>query len=137
MFNNVIHNAIIKYKSENITPDQIDNNENFDMHEKEVLNIIFEPTFNECWIYLSDELILNQLTDEKHPMALNNFYERFLLSSDYIDGIDYKQIDSNSDLVKMSNYISAKYQSNCNNFNYLKTHYVITGSTYKDLLHLY
>ena len=65
MFNNVIHNAIIKYKSENITPDQIDNNENFDMHEKEVLNIIFAPTFNECWIYLSDELILNQLTDEK------------------------------------------------------------------------
>ena len=65
-----------------------------------MLAMFWKPAFNGGWIYLSDEIILEQMTNENSKDALQNFYNRVLMTDDYVEGIDYKKISKDDELVK-------------------------------------
>ncbi len=72
---------------------------NFTDEEIKMINLYWHPTFNGSWIYLSDEMILEYLTNETKKDALRHFYDRILLAS-YEEGIDYKEVLAEHELVK-------------------------------------
>lgn len=110
----------------------------FTANEKYMLKLFWESTFNESMIYLSDELILNHLTDETERMAITNFIKRILIPN-FKEGGNYKVIDKNHDLVKKynansgsSNLMNQKNQSKITT----KRYFAVTGETFKELLML-
>ena len=53
----------------------------------------------ERWIYLDDDTILTQLTNEKSKNALGNFFK--ILKAEYKENVDYKKIKANDELIKI------------------------------------
>jgi hypothetical protein len=124
---------LVKYDYAELTHTQLADVIGFSDDEKNMLNIFWEPTFNSGWIYLSDKMIKDQMTNEKGKDALYNFYKRSLISGDYEENVDYKQITKYHDLVKLYENSLSSNMTNRNSSNN-KKYYAITGDTYKDLL---
>jgi hypothetical protein len=72
---------------------------NFTPKEISMLKLFWNPCFNSTWIYLSDEIILNFLTNSKTEDAVNNFIRQVLIPN-YENELDYLQADSNHEVVK-------------------------------------
>jgi len=106
---------------------------NFTDKEIEMLKMFWEPCFNSSWIYLSDELISNYLTDETGKNYIYHFYERILFPN-CEKNVDYKEVDKNHDLVKFG---SPKIRSDENKTKrqpHNKKYYIVTGECLKTLL---
>ena len=95
-----IQDALTKYNYSEISNQQLAEYLDFTEDDLRRLNMFWEPCFNNSWIYLNDEIILGELTNEKGNCALAHFFERVLISEDYKIDIDYKKIDKNDELVK-------------------------------------
>jgi phage anti-repressor protein len=128
-----VSETLVKYDYAELTHNQLADVMGFSEEEKTMLNIFWEPTFNSGWIYLSDEMIKEQMTNEKSACAIPNFYNRVLISDDYEENIDYKKITKDHDLVKSYENFYYSKLNNRNSSN-RKKYYAITGDTYKDLL---
>ena len=50
----------------------------FNEEEIRMISLYWNPVFNGSWIYLSDEMILEYLTNETKKNAISHFYERIL-----------------------------------------------------------
>lgn len=72
---------------------------NFTPKEISMLKLFWNPCFNSTWIYLSDEIILNFLTNEVNKDAINHFIRQVLISN-YENEIDYLQVDKNHEIIK-------------------------------------
>lgn len=108
---------------------------NFTPKEISMLKLFWNPCFNSTWIYLSDEIILNFLTNEINKDAVNHFNTR-VLTSNYENEVDYLQVDKNHDLVKSCslNLVNGKSHSpNLANGN-RKKYYIVSGECFKNLL---
>ena len=68
---------------------------NFTPKEISMLKLFWNPCFNSTWIYLSDEIILNFLTNSKTEDAVNNFIRKVLITNNEKE-IDYLQVDKNA-----------------------------------------
>ena len=79
------------------------------------------------WIYLSDEIILGGLTNEKGNNALQNFYSR-CLTENYKKDIDYKKINKNDELVTRYPSKTNKITSN------RKLYYAVTKEIYDKIM---
>lgn len=128
-----VNEILVKYDYNEITHNQLADIMGFSDNEKNMLNIFWEPAFNSEWIYLSDKIIKEQLINEKGKDALYNFYKRVLISDDYEENVDYKQINKDHDLVKSYENFYSSFLTNRKSSN-RKKYYAITGDTYKDLL---
>ena len=53
------------------------------------------------WIYLNDEIILEQMTNETNKDSIPHFYKRVLRTNNYIEEVDYKKISKDDELVKI------------------------------------
>jgi hypothetical protein len=107
-----------------------------DFNEDEInkLKLLWLPVYSEGWIYLSDEIILTQMTNEKGKNTIEHFVNRKLLECyDYKENIDYKNITKNDDLIKIYESFYSPNLSNRKTSN-RKKYYAITGDTYEDLL---
>ena len=78
------------------------------------------------WIYLSDEIILGELTNDIGIYTLKNFYKVVLFK--YKINIDYKKIDKNDELVTQRPGKTNKITSN------RKLYYAVTKEIYDKLL---
>ena len=131
-----IQDALVKLEYKEPDIDQLAILHNFTSDEQKMIKMFWEPAFNQGWLYLSDEIILEQMTNEKGRMALTDFYNRVLLAEDYIENIDYKKIKKDDELIKKyeefgsANLLNQKNKSK----QTTKKYYAITGETYKDLL---
>ena len=103
---NIISLALEHTKDRALTEYEFAKLMNFTEKEVDMLKVYWNPIFNDSWIYLSDELILGNLTNETKKNAIINFYDRILLKGDFQLGIDYKEISPSDELVK---YRSPKY----------------------------
>jgi hypothetical protein len=81
--------------------------EGFNENEIEMLKVFWNPCFNSEWIYLSDEVILEFLTNEKSETSISNFYRRILIPN-YRTEIDYKEVNIQNEVVK--SYLSKNYK---------------------------
>jgi len=133
MVDNTVEAALVKYEYSEVSNQQLAEYMGFSSDEQRMLTMFWEPAFNGNWIYLSDEIILEQMTNKLGKDVLIHFYKRVLLTDDYIENVDYKKIKRDDKLVKeyekfYSPNLAKRKTSN------RKTYYAITGDVYKDLL---
>jgi hypothetical protein len=104
----------------------------FNDNEVKMLTMFWNPIFNQSWIYLSDEMILKYLTNETKKDAITDFYRRILIPT-YQEGIDYKEVSIENELVKSCS-------ANLPNKNskvkpaHNKKYYIVSGEAYKCML---
>ena len=131
-----INDMLKKYNYKEVSNKQLAEHLNFTEEEQKMIQMFWEPAFNGSWIYLNDEIILGQLTKETGKDALQNFYRRVLLTEDYKENVEYKQINKDDELVKEYERFGSSKNNNQKNKakQTTKKYYAITGETYKDLL---
>jgi hypothetical protein len=83
--------ALAKYEYKEPSIEQLAEHMGFNTDERQMIKLFWEPAFNQGCIYLSDEIILGQMTNETGKDAIRHFYIRVLLSDDYIEEVDYKR----------------------------------------------
>ena len=130
---NIMSLAIKNTKDITLTEYEFAKLMNFTDKEIDMLKIYWNPIFNDSWIYLSDELILGNLTNETKKDAIRHFYDRILLKGDFQEGIDYKEISPNDELVNSYSPNLANRNLELKSSN-RKKYYAVTGETYKCLL---
>ena len=131
-----IQDALIKFEYKEPNIDIIAKYNGFTDTELDMLKIFWSDNFNENWIYLSDEMILTNMTNETKKNALTHFYERVLFTNFTID-VDYKEIKMNNELIKKYNEVSGSpnLENQKNKVKMTtKKYYAVTGETYKELL---
>ena len=104
----------------------------FSEEEINMISVYWNPVFNGSWIYLSDEMILEYLTNETGKYAIKNFYDRILLSQ-YEREIDYKEISAEHDLVK-NGWLKTTTENSTRKPAHNKKYYCVTGEAYKCML---
>ena len=127
-----IQDALIKFEYKEPTIDIIAKYNGFSEAEVKMMELFWSDNFNENWIYLSDEMILTNMTNETKRDALRHFYERVLFTDFTID-INYKEIKKDDDLIKKYDKFYSPKMANRNTSN-RKKYYAVTGETYKELL---
>jgi phage anti-repressor protein len=105
----------------------------FNNEEIKMLILYWDAVFNESLIYLSDELILNNLTNEVKKNAISNFITRILITN-FKNPDDYQKLDSNHELVTKfcSSNLRSKNHNTQGGSN--KQYYGVTGECWKKLL---
>lgn len=128
--------TLAKYEYKEPSIDQLAVHMGFNTDEQRMLKLFWDPAFNQGWIYLSDEIILGQMTNEIGKDAIRHFYNRVFLSNDYVEGFDYKNITKDDDLIKIYEEFDSPNLANQKNKakQGAKKYYAVTGETYKDLL---
>lgn len=130
-----INDMLKKYNYTEVSNQQLAEHLNFTEEEQKMIQMFWKPAFNGSWIYLNDEIILGQLTKETGKDALTHFYKRVLLSEDYKENVDYKEINKDDELIKEYEKMSSLFMARRTKVGKgLKKYYAITGETYKDLL---
>ena len=128
--------ALVKFDYKEPSIQQIAEYNNFSESEVKMMEVFWSDNFNENWIYLSDEMILNNMTNETKKNALSNFYTQVLFINFTIN-VDYKEIKKDDELIKKYDNIFGSLK-NVNQKNKAKMttkkYYAITGETYKELL---
>jgi hypothetical protein len=99
--------------------------ENKDVIDNKYFKLFWKTISNKNkWIYLSDEIILEYLTNDTCSTAIPNFIKRLLIGcNDYEENIHYKKINKDDTLVVLNRKTS-------NN----KKYYAVTDKTFKILL---
>ena len=114
---------------------------NFTPKEISMLKLFWNPCFNSTWIYLSDEIILNFLTNSKTEDAVNNFMRKVLITNNEKE-IDYLQVDKNHEIVKNCPLFFTGKNEDSLQVNIEKTkrvasnkkYYIVSGECFKNLL---
>ena len=131
-----IQDALIRFEYKEPTIDIIAKYNGFSEAEVKMMELFWSDNFNENWIYLSYEMILNNITNDTKKNALSNFYTQVLFTNFTIN-VDYKEIKKDDELIKKYETIFAA-PSLVNQKNKAKMttkkYYAITGETYKELL---
>ena len=107
----------------------------FTPKEISMLKLFWNPCFNSTWIYLSDEIILNFLTNETGKNSINHFITRVLIPN-YENELDYLQTDSNHEVVKSHSpkLVNGKSHSPILVNGNRKKYYIVSGECFKNLL---
>jgi hypothetical protein len=130
-----IENALTKFGYKEPTLCELARFIGFNDDELTKLQLLRLPVYSNGWIYLSDEIILVQLTNDTGLTAIPNFIKRMLIGcNDYEENIHYKIIKKDDDdlvttysNLNMTNRLGQKISNN-------KKYYTITGDAYEDLL---
>ncbi len=116
---------------------------NFTDEEIEMVKVFWQNTFNDSWLYLSDNIILSSLTNASSKYAIKDFYKGHLLSKSYEIGVDYIEVSFEHELVQKYYTNQSLEKSKWEIFptknsrekpSINKKFYIVTGSTYKMLL---
>jgi len=124
--------ALVKFDYKEPSIQQIAEYNGFTESEIKMIELFWSDSFNENWIYLSDEMILNNMTNETGRMALTHFYTQVLFIN-FIINVDYKEIKKDDELIKKYEKFYSPLVVNRKTSN-RKKYYAITGETYKELL---
>jgi hypothetical protein len=126
--------ALVKHDYKKPTMMQLAEHSGFNNEELKQLDILWLPAYSDGWIYLSDDIIRSQMTDDTGIYAIKNFITRSLVSNaDYHDNVHYKCIKRNDPLVVA--FINSDWSDlTSRNLSNNKKYYAVTGDTYEDLL---
>jgi hypothetical protein len=129
---NFVTNALQNTKNKPLTEEDLAKLMGFTDKEILMLKLYWDPCFNKSWLYLSDELILENLTNDNGKTAIANFYTRILIPN-YEENSDYKQVTIDNKIIK--SWLTTMLTTNS---NYKpasnKKYYLVTGESYKCML---
>ena len=128
-----IQDALIKFEYKEPNIDIIAKYNGFTDTELDMLKMFWDPVFNDGWLYLSKIII----TDIMGYKKVSDFYNT-ILRMDYIKNIDYKEINKDSELIKLNieipNAILKSLGKSKHTGGKAQKYYAITGATYKKML---
>ena len=128
-----IQDALIKFEYKEPNIDIIAKYNGFTDTELDMLKMFWDPVFNDGWLYLSKIII----TDIMGYKKVSDFYNT-ILRMDYIKNIDYKEINKDSELIKLNieipNAILKSLGKSKHTGGKAQKYYAITGETYKKML---
>lgn len=75
-----IQDALTKFNYESITRSEFGQLAGMNQDEIKYLDMFWDPAFNSGWLYLSDDIIKSQLSNEKGNNTVNHFNTRVLLA---------------------------------------------------------
>jgi hypothetical protein len=107
----------------------------FTDEEIEFVRIFWEPAFNKNWIYINKELVVEWMGYTNNKDTMRDFHRK--LKNFYEEGIDYKEVSRDHEIVKKAESFYSESNTNRNNSekpgNRAKF-YIITGECLKNLL---
>jgi phage anti-repressor protein len=103
---------------------------NYTEEELEYTKLFWETTFNQSWLYLSDNYIKEWLTNERKKDVLRNFYNQNLIKN-YEENIDYKMVTKDHELVKKYRSLNLTTDKKA---PHNKKYFIVTGDCLKNLL---
>ena len=128
-----IQDALIKFEYKEPNIDIIAKYNGFTDTELDMLKMFWDPVFNDGWLYLSPV----KITDIMGYSQISSFYKD-TLRMDYIENIDYKEIDKDSELIKLNIEIpnggEPPFKNQTHKRGKAQKYYAITGETYKKML---
>jgi hypothetical protein len=129
-----IEEALIKFGETKPTPREFALFCGFNENEAKMLEIFWDPAFINGWYYLSDDVILSNLTDDSSRSAISDFYRRVLCTKEFDENVDYQLVGKTHPVVvKCMNSNSANLR-NKGRGSGRKKYYIVTGRTYKRLI---
>ncbi len=106
---------------------------NFTEEDEKFIDMFWDQVFNSSWIYLSEEIVVGWMGYKKSKNTMNNFYIE--MKDKYREGIDYKEVDKNNELVaKFYSCLNKNENDSENKGGNRKKYYIITGNTLKKML---
>jgi phage anti-repressor protein len=122
----LVNQALIKFNYQEIQPRDLAKLSGFTDDEMKKIDLYWDPVFNDSWIYLSPELI----TEDMGYKSTYAFY-RDNLRKDYKENIDYKKVSKTHKIVVDFYQRSVSDRKNPGN---KAVYYLITGITIKKML---
>src|SRR5210317_322113 len=106
----------------------------FTPKELDMLDLFWEPTFNDGWLVLSREMIKDWFCTETGKNTVNNFYRRTLFK--FNKGEDYEELDKDDPLVllqenKYKTIFASEERPGKTIAN--RQYYKVTGDCFKDI----
>jgi hypothetical protein len=101
----------------------------FDEKTLEFAKIFQTHKFNESWLYLSDDLIANYLTDERSKHTTKHYVNQ-VLKPNYNKDVDYIEVEFNHPCVQA--YF--RWLNLATNHVNGKKYYLVSGECYKHML---
>jgi len=104
----------------------------FNDEEIEFVKLFWQPAFNDSWIYITKEMVIEWFGYKENKDTMKNFYIK--LNKDYEINVDYKEVNQDNELVinQCSKNISSTIPDLGGGRN--KKYYLITGECLKTLL---
>lgn len=131
-----MNNILEKYNYSEISNEQLAVEIGFNPEEVRMLKVYWEPTFNKGWIYLSP----NMITQDMGYNRVNNFYCD-TLRKHYQLNIDYKETSKNNHIIKLyEDYEKSLSAENStlgkkpHTGGSAQKYYLVTGRAYKKML---
>ncbi len=131
-----IRDALIKHGFETLSRTVFGLLAGMNTEEMKFLDLLWDPSFDDGWLYLSDEMIRMQITNDQGSHAYKHFCNRVLLAGDYTENVDYKMIEYDDPLIILYNKINWTDLSSSQRPKKIpnKKYFAVTGDTYSDLL---
>ena len=131
-----MNNILEKYNYSEISNEQLAVEIGFNPEEVRMLKVYWEPTFNKGWIYLSP----NMITQDMGYNRVNNFYCD-TLRKHYQLNIDYKETSKDNPIIKLyedyEKSLSAEnstLEKKPHTGGSAQKYYLVTGRAYKKML---
>lgn len=100
----------------------------FNSEEIEFVKLFWDPAFNNSWIYVTKQMVVEWLGYKENKATMGDFKKNLI--KNYEENEDYKEVDKNDEIVKkfrLENFLTEKI-ANGTKF------YLITGECLKGLL---
>jgi hypothetical protein len=85
----------------------------FTDEEIEFVRIFWEPAFNKNWIYINKELVVEWMGYTNNKDTMRDFHRK--LKNFYEEGIDYKEVSRDHEIVKKAESFYSESNTNRNN----------------------
>lgn len=119
----------IAVKDVDLTPVKLAKLSGFNPEEIEFVKIFWDPTFNNSWLYISKDMVVDWLGYKDGKSTMSDFYKN--LKNNYEKDLDFKEADLTNELVNKS---IPEVNLRPNNIPSNKKYYIITGDCLKNLL---
>jgi phage anti-repressor protein len=104
----------------------------FNQEEVEFVKLFWDPAFNDSWIYITKEMVVEWLGYSNAKDTMRHFYKKLI--DNYENNVDFKEVDKNDVLVIKSyseNFANEKNEEKLGN---RAKYYTITGECLKAIL---
>jgi phage anti-repressor protein len=126
-----VESALVKFGYTQPTSSQMAEFVGFSDEQIDMLKLFWDPAFNGSWIYLDDDTVLTNMTNQGKANGLPRFFKHLI--SEYDEGEDYRKIKATDQLVQF--YLAQKMkEKKKNETRGGKHYYAVSGECFKLLL---
>lgn len=124
-----------EFMNSNSNPSLLAKIANFTSEEIEFVKLFWDPTFNDSWIYISKEMVLEWFGYKDAKNTMSDFYSK--LAKDYKKNVDFKEVNQNDEIILKQcsgNLTNKTIPDSSGSGGHNKKYYLVNGECLKELL---